>query len=786
MWRSIAQAVGVVTLVLCGVLYQGGSPSSSTVRGAIRYQEETFIGKDVLTIEERRRLDSEPIDFGEEITRTSNVVAGTTNGSSITWLNSNVTAFLCDVPLSTGPVQVLHQEPIPNHTIQTVFFSFDSTNSSGFFRMDNYDADLNKIIANRGQPDRVNAAGMYFDTDANRSNFPLAAFLFNEPEVQVEGELSTEIFLCRYDVFRVECFNFTLFRFGRFSNLPFAGFVFNTSYFYGNGVGHSDENVSTGDYTPRPLFTVRNVNEEYPDRDETEYYIQYAENRAMRCADLTGLNQDDCVDATTGETTDCIVANRLRTGSVSTAVSAARGFLTCVANSAIGIILISLDGTLTPYAYLFIQGVDLAILDDNNQVTEETTFPPVTNDARTRVIPNRNLSTSIVTPKGDVLGQFGACYSVEQPRNITGGRSMGRRVYCSSNNGHGLWEIATQGGLEVGYCNDYWNDILNEPITNANIPTCRRFCSTQCPECCDDDNNNQIGAKPQLIYIVESAQTFRNDGLNCHDTTQSVATRDVFLEPSTLPTPMPTPQPNAMGMRADPFVIGPHGSKTQFWLPLGKFLSVFVGPDGSEIFVRCFGKPGTHSQWIDGLVIKQNGVIVVDVVVKLHGQALLDATLQRRSTEAETIGNLLDFVDVKIDGQTVQPNVATNDRAFKSIKGDALVEFAKHNYPILDKLGDSITITTEGFKLELFTMPARKYKDEFEAAKWTHIDFKFLHVPDSTYCSGFLADVMFGTDTVDPGLKAAWLKKPGGLLEDGDYDVEAPEVLAGETNVVYS
>lgn len=223
-------------------------------------------------------------------------------------------------------------------------------------------------------------------------------------------------------------------------------------------------------------------------------------------------------------------------------------------------------------------------------------------------------------------------------------------------------------------------------------------------------------------------------------------------------------------MVGDPMVIGPSGAKTQFWMPLGKFYSVFSTPDGTEILIRAFGKPGTHSQWIDGVIIKENGIITADVVV-MHG-----SPPQRRD------GRFLNFVSVNVDGEERDSKGIHN-----SMNGTASVKLAKNNFPILEQHGDSVIISTKAFKLEVFTMPARKFKDELEAAKYTHFDFKFLSVTDPANCTGFLSDILFGTDTADPQLKAEWLTRPGAPLElTPDDEIETPAELAGQTNVMFS
>lgn len=752
--------------MMCAVLYVGQRDGAT--RG-IRGGEEVFIPLEVMTKEgesiSRRLLEFHEFDFGDEITSMSPIVAGESGGTSITWRNSNITAFQCNQESLTGPVQVLHQEPVANFSIQNVFFSFDGNESLGYYRLDDFDPDINPVIAKLGQPDRVNAAAMYFDHDANESNFPLAAFLFNAVETDNDEDLSDEIFLCRYDVMRIECFDFKLYRVGRGSTLPFVGFIYNSTYFYANGIGNSDVN-DDGDRVSRPIFLVRSVNNEEPTHDSTTYYINYAENRALRCADLTGFAQDSCVTST-GKSKDCVVTARIGQEQVHDGVSKATGYLTCIANNALGIVLISLSSDLTPYAYLYIQGIDLVFPQEDGSAI---TIPPETDSSATKVVPQR-----LDVFDFDQIGSFGACFVLDPPTtNASSDASAGTRVFCSSNRGHGLWEVdLASEGLEVGYCNDYWQDIYTTQQPNSAAPTCKRFCgSAQCPECCEmaSSTTNVDGGKPRILFSAENAITFRNDGLNCRKTARKV------------PTVPACPHCNG---GADPVVIGPQGVKTQFWMPLGKFISVFSAPDGTEVYIRCFGKPGTHSQWIDGIVIKENGVVTVDVVVLHNDELIATRSVDRYigTNYAPGSSHTVDFVDVKIDGDIKADKVG--DHVYRSQRGTAVVELAKHDYPILDKLGDTILISTDAFKLKLFTMPARKFKDEFEAAKWTHLDFKFVSIKDRFKCAGFLCDVMFGTNTVDPELKAAWLKVPD-LLDTADYAIEAPDVLAGETNVVYS
>ncbi|KAJ8610604.1 hypothetical protein CTAYLR_007176 [Chrysophaeum taylorii] len=732
MWRRIAGTIVAFVLVCCGWLAT---------------HDERHLSLRVLETTEARRM-LESVDFGDEIRSVSSIVAGESTDSSIRWLDSNVTAFQCTLFNLAGFIQVVHQEPSENNTINTVFFSFDNDETLGYFRLDDFDPDLNPIVRDRGQPDRVNAAGMLFDTDVNESNYPIAAFLFDE--VSEEDQLSDEVFLCRYDVYRLECFDFMLNRVGTGSTIPFVGFVHHFTYFYANGLGIADLGVS------RPLFLVRELEQDSPAKDETPYYVQRTVNSAMRCADITGFDQDSCVKPD-GERVPCVTTEEEEEEEEEekdffSGAANATAFLTCITNNGVGIVLVALDGELTPAAYLWVEGVDLAVSNDDENVV---VYPPTTqmNDAgATRVIANRQPPLL----QGNSLGAFGACFVLDPP-DFNHSVFEGSRIFCASNKGFGIWEVELP--LEIGYCNGLWHAIDNHPSTDV-VPSCERF-PPSCADC------TYPGTKPVLSYTAPSQVTFRNDGLNCFKTSRTVSELDLV-------PPLATPPPTSLTrVGADPVVVGPRGTKTQFWLPLGLWVNVLSSPnnddddDDIQLFVRCVGKPASHSQWIDGIVVKDRGDIVFDATIfndDLHRDA-----------------DRLAFSSVKLDGHTPIFTLG----AYRSTKGPTSVELAKHDYPILDRLGDAITVATSAFKIQLLTMPARKFKNDFEAAKWTHFDFKILSIKDRSRCFGFLCDLMFGTNTFDADLKASWLKKPP-VLDTANYYIEPPEALAGRTSVVYN
>ncbi|KAJ8604899.1 hypothetical protein CTAYLR_004320 [Chrysophaeum taylorii] len=734
----------VATLVIFSVVVLLLTTTTTTNQSARRRDESSEVA---------RRLQT--LDAGPEQLTLSKTIAGEAPGTSIEWIGSNVTAFRCNDVDFTGPVQVLHEEPIDDNFIELVFFSFAGNETMGFYRMDNYDTTINPFFATRGQADRVNAAGMYKDTDRNGSNYPLAAFLFNENEdASSDDEFSNEVFLCRFDAIHAECFDEKLERIGK-SSIPFLGFVFENafvyfSYFYANGIGNQDNGLS------RPLFIARNVTNDSPVMDDRKYFLLRTPNTAMRCADLTGFAQDSCYDED-GNQVPCVSAAE---ANASDTVDAAHAFLTCLANNGVGVIVVALDAELTPYAFLWIEGVDIV---GRNGITQT----PQTRLVTSGQFAGEYWSRPIVQPNGKTLGSFGACYGVNSPDNET--RKIGTRVFCSSNKGHGLFEIAIP--IEVGYCEDYWLQIQTDADGadgSGTAPSCKRFAPI-CAEC------EAKGNKPLVGFVADSDVTTRNDGLNCDPTLFNVPR---IVEATAAPSFSP-----GVGPKGDPIVVDDQGRRTQFWLPLGQWISVFE-LDNTEMFVRCFGKPGTHAQWIDAVAIKENGILTFSAEV-LHGDLLGKAAAAPPAKVSKNDDRKLDFMRVFLDDDAARVDVVGTSA--KSRIGSVKVTVGKHDYPILDSLGDSATVSTNAFSLRIFTMPARKYLDEFEAATYTHIDFDFITVRDKHSSSGLLADFMFGRNTLDPLLKAQYLTKPAKLADtSSDYPLDPPAVLAGKTDVLYS
>ena len=134
---------------------------------------------------------------------------------------------------------------------------------------------------------------MFVDSDDNSSNFPLAAFVFDEND---SAPAEKPAYLCRFDALHLECFDTPLESKGLNSAIPFVGKIVGSTYFYGNGLAVGDLDSATNVRTTRPLFRVRNVNENVPDFDTTPYYVNRAVNPAMRCADLASFEAGVCFD----------------------------------------------------------------------------------------------------------------------------------------------------------------------------------------------------------------------------------------------------------------------------------------------------------------------------------------------------------------------------------------------------------------------------------------------------------------------------------------------------------
>lgn len=134
---------------------------------------------------------------------------------------------------------------------------------------------------------------MFVDEDTNTSNFPLAAFVFDEND---SAPAEKPAYLCRFDALHLECFETALQSVGLNSAIPFVGKIVGSTYFYGNGLAVGDLDPSTNVRTTRPLFRVRNVNLDEPDFDTQPYYVNRADNPAMRCADLASFEAGVCFD----------------------------------------------------------------------------------------------------------------------------------------------------------------------------------------------------------------------------------------------------------------------------------------------------------------------------------------------------------------------------------------------------------------------------------------------------------------------------------------------------------
>lgn len=143
---------------------------------------------------------------------------------------------------------------------------------------------------------------MFVDEDESSSNYPLAAFVFDPNDLQSPAQPA---YLCRFDPVHLECFSTPLFTRGLNSAIPFVGKIVGSTYFYANGLGVDDRDPATNVRKTRPLFLVRDVNENEPDFDSNEYYINRVDNFAMRCADLTAFDKLGCFNDN-GEQSECV------------------------------------------------------------------------------------------------------------------------------------------------------------------------------------------------------------------------------------------------------------------------------------------------------------------------------------------------------------------------------------------------------------------------------------------------------------------------------------------------
>lgn len=404
-------------------------------------------------------------------------------------------------------------------------------------------------------------AAMFQDTDVNGSQYPFAAFVWNEFKAELGDDFPNtdrpvrQPYLCRFDAVHIECFNKSLEFRGRNSQIPFVGVIVSNVYYYANGLGVRvvDDRAEP---ISRPLFRVVGINEEEPYFDKTTYFIKRTNTVQLRCADLTFFSQTGCV-APDGTPINCIQTATLTPGEMPAMAASASRYLTCISENALGILLIALADDLTPFAYNWVAGAD--VVPRNGFV-----FVPQSNPEGTRVI-SQSLTNN------DVLGDFGACFAISSQENISFGEANGTRVFCSSNLGYGLFEIVLP--VEMGYCNDRWNAIDTIDGTGRSM-TCERFFP-KCPEC------RTVGSKPLLSHIADSDITNRNDGLNCRQTLFSVPKivdgtlpTNTSIAPTAIPMPAPvsapTPSPSGLPVpeptpsRSDSPVYAPSSIPTPF------------------------------------------------------------------------------------------------------------------------------------------------------------------------------------------------------------------------------
>lgn len=147
---------------------------------------------------------------------------------------------------------------------------------------------------------------MFVDGDNDMSNYPLAAFVFDENDSSTPVK---DAFLCRFDAVHLECFETPLFRGGVTSVVPFVGKIFGSTYFYANGLGLDYLDPVLNVRKSVPLFLVRNINENEPDFDSQAYYVNRVDNPSMRCADLTSFEKGGCID--NGEQSECVSTSRI-------------------------------------------------------------------------------------------------------------------------------------------------------------------------------------------------------------------------------------------------------------------------------------------------------------------------------------------------------------------------------------------------------------------------------------------------------------------------------------------
>lgn len=280
----------------------------------------------------------------------------------------------------------------------------------------------------------------------------------------------------------------------------------------------------------------------------------------------------------------------------SSVVSAASTFLTCIAQDAVGIILIALDDSQTPFAYNWVEGVDVRTSD--GQIVPPVASPDDVNMAERQLLEDDAL-----------LGPFGGCYALAGDLQM----QLSPRTFCSSNEGSGLFEIRLP--IEMGYCESSWAtiDLQNDDGTVRAV-SCKRFAPI-CPECAQTSN------KPLLAYVADSDVTNRNDGLNCDQTlfdpppftVPSLAPSSVptstpsvspTLNPTSVPTqapfPIPTPAPSPEPTKDKPKCKGFYKKKDKnryCWDHKNLFHRPYTKIGGGITEIKLYGRHSSTSSW---------------------------------------------------------------------------------------------------------------------------------------------------------------------------------------------
>lgn len=188
-------------------------------------------------------------------------------------------------------------------------------------------------------------------------------------------------------------------------------------------------------------------------------------------------------------------------------------------------------------------------------------------------------------------------------------------------------------------------------------------------------------------------------------------------------------------IKGDPHVHTAQGRIVDIYLPVGAWTPLVQGKHFG-LLGKVFSKPDNKTvQWFDGLAL-----------VDQTTQAVVFEVTLPHDVELGKVGQHVNYVQLLLDGVKIDDTNTTYTSGLLEVHAAKLDSAVRTGVnPIFN---DIVVVDAPDFSIAVEVVRETKrsnYATLAEQLSYTHLDFTFIKVPDSTALTGGLADVIWGT-----------------------------------------